>query len=101
MADMWIADDRPSERYRLYSRANAGEVMPDPASPLSTSYLFGHDSAGELGWRDAYVEYGSMTYDEFEPDRPNTVAVLGGYLFLNMSTTRIFGVRMPGMTPEM
>ncbi len=101
MADTWIADDLPSERYRLYSRANAGEVMPDPVSPLSASYLFGTNAPCEMGWRDAYVEYGSMTYDEFEADRPNTVAVFGGYFFLNMSATRIFGVRMPGMTPEM
>ena len=38
--------------------------------------------------------------DEFEVDRPNTIGCFGGYFFLNMSLTRIYGVRFPGLTPE-
>jgi rifampicin phosphotransferase len=96
--DRWICDTEPSEKYRLWSRANAGEVMPDPVSPLSgTLTMF---SAGERGWRDAYVEAGAMDYDEFEDFTTNTIGCFGGYMYLNMSLTRIYGVRMPGLTPE-
>ena len=97
--DRWVIDTTPSEKYRIVTRANAGEVAPDPCSPMSGSMTF--FAAGESGWRDAYVAVGSFTYDEMEPDRPNCIACYGGYLFLNMSMTRIYGVRMPGMTPEM
>ena len=44
---------------------------------------------------------GVMDYDEFDVDRNDLIVVLGGYLYLNMSLTRLFGVRFPGLTPEM
>ena len=96
--ERWSADTLPSEKYSIYTRANAGEVMPDPVSPLSST--MGLVSAGDLGWRDAYVKAGSFFYDEFDPDRPDTVGVFGGYLYLNMSMTRIYGLRTPGLSPE-
>ena len=96
--DRWVIDTQPSEKYRIVTRANAGEVMPDPCSPLTGT--LGMFVAGEQGWRDAYVVTGTFRRDEFEPDRTNTISCYGGYLFLNMSMTRIYGVRLPGLTPE-
>lgn len=96
--DRWVIDTKPSEKYRIVTRANAGEVMPDPCSPLTGT--LGMFVAGEQGWRDAYVVTGTFRRDEFEPDRPNTIACYGGYLFLNMSMTRLYGLRLPGLTPE-
>jgi pyruvate,water dikinase len=96
--DRWITDNEPSERYPTYTRANAGEVMPDPISPLTGT--LGMMKAGEAGWRDAYVNTGSFAASEFEDDRPNTIGSFGGYLYLNMSATRLYGVRCPGLTPE-
>ena len=95
----WVADTEPSKKYPIYTRANAGEVMPDPVSPMSATLAI--PVAGEQGWRDAYVKAGSFSYDEFDPDRPDTIGVFGGYLYLNMSMTRIYGVRTPGLTPQM
>ena len=99
MTGSWIADTLASERYPIYTRANAGEVMPDPVSPLTSS--FGIAGPGEQGWRDAYVRGGTMDHDEFEPDRPDCVGIFGGYLYLNLSLIRLYGLRMPGMTPEL
>jgi len=96
--DRWITDSEPSLRYPIYTRANAGEVYPDPVAPLTGSLAM--LEAGEAGWRDAYVRSGTFSYDEFERDRPNTIGCFGGYLYLNMSQTRIYGVRFPGLTPE-
>ena len=48
MQDKWFTDHPPSERYPHYTRANAGEVLPTPASPLGQTYGFdnaiGHGS---------------------------------------------------------
>lgn len=95
----WLIDSLASDRYPVYSRANAGEVAPHPVSALSATMALG--GPGELGYRDAYIAAGTFRPDEFEADRPNCVAFFGGYMYLNMSLTRIYGVRMPGMTPEM
>src|SRR4051794_36902570 len=99
MADRFFTDNPPHPTYPTYTRANAGEVMPDPVSPLSNTLglLYG----GDLGWRDAYVRFGTFDPDEIESDHPICVGQFGGYLYLNMSLTRIYGVRMPGLTPEM
>jgi rifampicin phosphotransferase len=98
MPETWFADLPISEKYPIYTRANAGEVMPDPVSPLCAS--LGLISSGERGWRDAYANTGTCDQSDFENDRPNTIGHFGGYLFLNMSMTRLFGARFPGLTPE-
>ncbi|RPI11821.1 MAG: phosphoenolpyruvate-utilizing protein, partial [Actinobacteria bacterium] len=98
MEERWIADTVPSEKYPIYTRANAGEVMPDPVTPMSSTLAI--PTAGEQGWRDAYVKAGAFFYEEFDPDRPDTVGVFGGYLYLNMSMTRLYGLRTPGLSPE-
>ncbi|MBA2282985.1 MAG: phosphoenolpyruvate-utilizing protein [Acidimicrobiia bacterium] len=97
MLDRWIVDVEPSPTYPIYTRANAGEVYPDPVSPLSGSLVFQQGS--ELGWRDSYERY-TMRADEFDGSRAEILGCFGGYLYLNMSLTRIFGARMPGLTPE-
>lgn len=40
MIDRWIVDNRPSARDPIYTRANAGEVYPDPVSPMSATVQF-------------------------------------------------------------
>ncbi len=99
MDERWIIESEPSRLYPVYSRANAGEVAPDPVSPLAATMALG--GPGDLGYQDAYVSAGTFRPDEFEAGRANCVVFFGGYMYLSMSFTRIFGVRMPGMTPEM
>lgn len=98
LPDRWYTDTVPTPKYPLWSRGNAGEVYPGPVSPLSGSLLF--FGAGELGYRDSF-EVATMDADEWDPSPNNVFGCFGGYLYLNMSLTRLFGVRMPGMTPEM
>lgn len=97
--DRWVTDTEPSRKYPIYSRANAGEVMPDPMSPLTVDLCW-HET-GEPGWRDALVGIGVLDAHECEPDGPTITGYFGGYLYINMSVTRLFGVRTPGLTPEM
>jgi phosphohistidine swiveling domain-containing protein len=94
-----IINDKPSSRFRLYSRANVGEVFPDPISPLNATAGFLHNL--EPGWRDAFVKCGVWDQDLYDQDVPhNPIICFENYLYLNMSLMRLFGVRVPGFSPE-
>ncbi len=100
LPERWLTDTEPNRIYTLWSRGNAGEIYPDPISPLSGTSVF--LTAGELGYQDAMVQGGTMDYEELDQGTANNImACFGGYLYLNMSISRLFGVRCPGMTPEM
>ncbi|MFV0522948.1 MAG: PEP-utilizing enzyme [Acidimicrobiales bacterium] len=93
MADDWIPNDPTSKRFRLWSRANAGEVFPDPMTPLTASVGFLHNL--EPGWRAAYLETRMFDEDSFDATIPhNPVGVFNGFCYINMSLARIFGVRL-------
>ncbi len=91
----------PSERFPIYTRANVGEVFPDPVAPLSFSFAFvtpeGEIGTAEMGFRDAYVRMGAFEYEEFG-DTPEFLGVNGGYCYLNASIMRLFGERAPGLS---
>lgn len=95
----WVVDTPMSSRYPLYTRGNVGEVFPDPVAPLS--FDLGMREGAEHGWRDAFVRFGVFDMDEFDPDAMEILGVFGGYCYLNVSVSRIFGVRVPGLTPEL
>ncbi len=97
VADRWLTDWSASNRYPLYTRANAGEVMPNPASPLAWTLVW-HDALIE-GWWDSQLVTGLFTADEIDPEE--VIGSFGGYLYINATTARLFGVRAPGLTPEM
>lgn len=88
----------PSQRYPLWTRANVGEVFPDPVAPLSFTLLMEVETEG--AWRDALVKMGAFTHDEFAPGEMETLGVFGGYCYLNASVTRILGERGPGLTAQ-
>ncbi len=95
----WIVGSKPSKRYPLWTRANVGEVFPDPVAPLTfTTFMVEHT---EGAWRDALVRMGAFTHDEFAPGEMETLGVFGGYCYLNASVTRILGERGPGLTAQM
>ena len=99
VADRWITDWEPSTKFPVYTRANAGEVLPDPASPLAWTLVW--EPGVVEGWADANVSAGTLTREEFEKSPPEVVGLFGGYLYINGSMARLFGVRGPGLTPEM
>jgi rifampicin phosphotransferase len=94
----WIVDDDPSPRYPIYTRANIGEVFPDVVMPLSWT-LWGIQHT-EPGWRRGLAELGAVDLDEFTPNVMEVLGCFGGYGYLNVSVSRIFGVRTPGMSAE-
>lgn len=95
-ADRWITDHEVSPRFPFYTRANGGEVLPDPASPLAWSLVW---SAVNEGWRDSQINVGCCEPDEVRADE--VVGSFGGYLYINASLARLFGVRGPNLSAEM
>ena len=93
MVDSWIVDWQRNERLPYYTRANAGEVLPDPASPLGWTLVF---EEGLLpGWYRGFVEFGIYGPDEFNtPPKIPMVGIFGGYFYLNLSHMRLLGLRL-------
>ncbi|MCW2613526.1 MAG: pigC [Frankiales bacterium] len=95
--DRWITDSQRWDRLPYYTRANAGEVLPDPCSPLGWSLVF---EQGLLkGWLRGFVEFGVYAEGELPDDPPPVAGLFGGYFYLNLSHMRLMGLRM-GMTVE-
>jgi rifampicin phosphotransferase len=97
LPDRWLADWERSERMPIYTRANAGEVLPDPASPLGWTLVF---EKGLLpGWLRGLVEFGIYREGELPMDRPPVAGLFGGYFYINLSHCRVVAIRM-GITVE-
>ena len=97
LPDRWLTDWERSGRMPFYTRANAGEVLPDPASPLGWTLVF---EQGLLpGWLRGLVEFGIYREGELPMDRPPVAGLFGGYFYINLSHCRVVAIRM-GMTVE-
>jgi pyruvate,water dikinase len=96
---VWVCDDEVSARYPVYTRGNVGEVFVEAVSPLTWS-TYGR-LAWEPGWRDAFCEMGAFAAEDFRPaGECEITGCFGGYVYINMSVTRVLAVRIPGMTVE-
>jgi hypothetical protein len=91
---VWVVDDTPSTRFPIYTRGNVGEVFPDVVSPLSWS---GYGGEAELGWREAWKDYGVLLDRDVEGEDKLVLGCFGGYAYLNASYIRVFAVRTPGV----
>lgn len=93
--DRWITDSQRWDRLPYWTRANAGEVLPDPCSPLGWSLVF---EQGLLkGWLRGFVDFGVYAEGELPDDPPPVAGLFGGYFYLNLSHMRLMGMRM-GLT---
>lgn len=97
-AGRWPVDSLPHKDFPLCTRGNVGEVFPDVVRPFSWS-LWGIPY-GEIGWREALANIGAFDLDEFPAEDCAMLGVHGGYAYLNVTASRIFGARAPGLTPE-
>jgi pyruvate,water dikinase len=96
---IWVVDNDPSPQFPIYTRGNIGEVYPEAVAPLS--WTLGAMKGSEPGWRDAFVRFGAFDADELDSEGLITLGCFGGYGYLNVSLSRIFAVRTPGLTPEL
>ena len=89
----WLTDTVPSERYPLYTRLNANDVLPEPLTPLGASLAWIQHILP--GWSDGYVAGDAFTPDELSGEDISPVAGLFyGRLYVNQSVVRVLGIRM-------
>ena len=103
MPEEYFASTKTSDRYPIWTRANVGEVFPDPVALSTFDFAFQNEDGiqiSELGFRDAYIRIGAFNESEFDPDTPVFLGVFGGYTYLNASLMRIFGERAPGLSAQ-
>lgn len=96
MDKIWPCDDEPSTRFPIFTRANTGEVFTEAATPLTWSVL--GRQVYENGYRDALYDIGVFTPEDFRPESEGeVVGCFGGYVYINVSLSRVLAVRTPGM----
>ena len=98
MQQKWFTDHPPSERWPHYTRANAGEVLPTPASPFGQSY--GFDNCIMKGWQLGSTQTGFYELNEYRDSPPEMCGFFGGYFYINLSCIRMQAVRNPAITVE-
>lgn len=98
MEDHWFTDYTPSPRWPHYTRANAGEVLPTPASPLGQKFAW--DNGIIQGAAHGSTRTGLYEADEYDPIIPEVFGFFGGYFYLNLANIRMLGVRNPAVTVD-
>lgn len=98
MHDRWFTDYEPSERWPHYTRANAGEVMPSPVTPLCQKFTW--DDGIIHGAAEGSCRAGLYEASEYDPTLPEVFGFFGGYFYLNLSNIRMQGVRNPMVSVE-
>jgi len=98
MTASWFTDHTPSERWPHYTRANAGEVLPTPASPLGQT--FGFDKGILVGFQEGSTKTGFYELDEYRNEPPEMCGFFGGYFYINLANVRMQAVRNPAITVE-
>lgn len=95
----WIEDNGFNPALSLWTRANVGEVLPDPPSPLGWEMVF--EKGTILGWRDCIIERFGVEAAVLDERRPEVMGVFGGYAYLGTAILRIWAERTPGFTADL
>jgi rifampicin phosphotransferase len=95
----WIEDQPYRDKTPFWTRANVGEVLPEPPSPAGWDLVFGNGGTVR-GWRDCATQRLGVGDDELDPDpdRCEFIGVFGGYGYLGATWIRVWAERTPGMS---
>ena len=86
-----LIDTVPSTRYPVYTRLNAGDVMPDPITPLGATLVWIPEVLP--GWATGYMRVGSFTPHELDDEPFLAGGFYYGYLYVNQTAVRLIGIR--------
>ena len=94
ISDDWCIDSKSlNQRFPIYTRFNANDVLPEPISPLGADLIWlPHVIAG---FSNAYAEMGAISVAEanLEPDAMPAAGFRYGHMYVNVTTARLTGVR--------
>lgn len=88
----WLTDTKPSDKFPLYTRLNANDVLPDPITPMGASFAW--IPFIMPGWADGYVALDAYLPSELAGEDVAPVAgFFYGHLYVNQSNVRVVGIR--------
>lgn len=88
----WLIDTKPSERFPVYTRLNANDVLPDPITPLGASFSWVPHILP--GWAAGYAALDAFLPSELAGEDIAPVAgFFYGHLYVNQSNVRVVGIR--------
>lgn len=93
VSDDWCIDTALNERFPVYTRFNANDVLPDPITPLGADLVWLPHILPAFS--NAYAEMGAISVAEANSD-PNAfpaAAFRYGHLYVNVTTARLTGIR--------
>ena len=90
-----VIDNEPSRNFPIYCRGNTGEVYPNVMTPLSGSLVL---RAAQRGQESVIIDLGFLSRSHLDDGDGAITGVFGGYLYGNVSMTRVAAARAPGMT---
>ena len=90
--------DTPFDReYPVYTRANAGEILPDPVSPLAWSLI---GPGFEEGFRISFCDDFSLLPRPGLDVPYRIVGRMAARFHLNLTALRVAGDRLPGTSAD-
>ncbi len=95
----WLSGAQPNNpELPIWTRSVVEEMLPDAVSPLSWTMVWQPGAA--LGWRDCMIERFGFDDQQLSAERPETVAVIDGYVYLNASLLRVWADWLPGTSVD-
>ena len=93
LRDDWCADTRLNERFPVYTRFNANDVLPDPITPLGASLAWQPHMLPAFSF--GYATLGAITAEEASADPAAwpAGAFRYGHLYVNVTVARLVGIR--------
>ena len=94
VSDDWCIDNpKLNQRFPIYTRFNANDVLPDPITPLGADLIWNPHILP--GFSNAYAEMGCISVAEanVEPEAMPAAGFRYGHLYVNVTTARLTGIR--------
>jgi rifampicin phosphotransferase len=94
ISDDWCIDSaKLSERFPIYTRFNANDVLPDPISPLGADLTWNQQIMP--GCANGYAELGAITVAEahLDPEAYPAAAFRYGHMYVSVTAARLMGIR--------
>ncbi len=94
VSDDWCVDSpKLNERFPVYTRFNANDVLPDPITPLGADLIWTPHILP--GFSNAYAQMGCISVAEANVDQDAFPAAgfRYGHMYVNVTTARLTGIR--------